>query len=460
MVLAARRLARDRGGDLLMLPAVGGACLLGALSSYVAYAGRPMAVLLLVVACSLLLVTLARPAVGVAVGIALYPLGILGLLGEPGWVAPTAWTALLFGLALARWEDRTASRAMAPLTPALLAVLAAALVSLAVRGEVEEALPILRSTASGAMLYVAVVAFVTSRAALAWVLAALTVVGLLVGGLALWQYASGSGDVGFFSGSGALVTRVDAGFVQPNQLAGFLVLLVPFLLAASILRVPGRWLAAAAAGLAVAGIALTFSRSALIALLVIPLFFLRPRWSLLLGPAVAALLVLSGPDVLKERFSTLSEDGSDIATRVDFWRAGVSIFSDHPLLGVGPGGFADAYSESRLPGKQFLPHTIFEPPPHAHNLAINTGAEQGLLGLAALALLVVAAVRVARRARAGATPSAVALGRAGLAATAAFFVHNAFDVTMLETTGTVYLALMGLMTTATHITAGDEPGDG
>ena len=461
MVLAARRFAEARGADLLMVPAVAGACLLGALSSYAAYGGRPLAVLALVVAGVLVLVTLARPSVGVAVGMALYPLGVLGLLGEPGWVAPTAWTALLFGLALARWDERPAHHATGALTPALVTVLAVALVSLAAGGQVDEALPILRSMASGAMLYIAVVAFVDGRSALAGILAALTFVGLLVGGLALSQYASGGGGgVGFFSGTGALVTRVDAGFAQPNQLAGFLVLLVPFLLAACILRAPGRWIAAAATVLAVLGIALTFSRSALIALVVIPLFFVRPRVSLLLAPVVAVLLVLGGPDVLKERFSTLSTDGSDIATRADFWRAGITIFSDHPLLGVGPGGFPDAYSQARLPGKEFLPATIFEPPPHAHNILINTGAEQGLLGVAALALLVVAAVRVARRARTGATRWAVAMGRAGLAATTAFFVNNLFDVTMLETTGTIYLALMGLVTAATGIAPAEGAGDG
>jgi len=461
MLTAARRLARDRRGELLMIPALAGACLLSALSAFAAYGDQPFVVPGLVLAAMLMLVTLARAAVGVAVGIALYPLGVLGFIGQPGWAAATAWTVLLFGLAIVRRVDRIPLRASRSLMLPILGVLVVALISLAASGEVAEALPVLRSTAAGAMLYVAIITFVTTRTSVAWVLGVLTLVGLLVGGLAVWQFASGrGGDVGFFTGSGALVTRVAAGFEQPNQLAGFLVMLVPFLIAALILRVPARWLGAAALVVAVTGIVLTFSRSALVALLVVPLFFLRVRWTLVLAPFAAVLLVLSAPDVLTERFSTLSADGTDIATRVDFWRAGITIFVEHPLLGVGPGGYAEAYSEARLPGKQFLPGTLFEPPPHAHNLLINTGAEQGLLGLSALVALIAGALAVAGRARIGSTIWAVTLGRAGLGSTAAFLIHNSFDVTLLETTGTVFLALLGLVTAAAGLVADESRRDG
>jgi O-antigen ligase len=71
------------------------------------------------------------------------------------------------------------------------------------------------------------------------------------------------------------------------------------------------------------------------------------------------------------------------AERLAHWIAGLHMFFDHPLLGVGIGNYPDAY-----------PHyfvTIFtDPLGHAHNYYINIAAETGSIGLIAYLLFLLA----------------------------------------------------------------------
>ncbi|MGI8574700.1 MAG: O-antigen ligase family protein [Egibacteraceae bacterium] len=458
MLLAVRRPARDWFAIAALPGAAAAACIFTAASMYAAFIGWPFVGLSLVIAGVLVVVTLSRPPVGVGAAVVLFGLSPLGLTGSPAWLLPTAWSAFVFGLALTGAGDREGGRTALPrLAVLVIALLMVAMVSAAASNHAGDAIPIVRPVLAGLMLFVAATTFVRGRDDVACVLAGVTTTAIIVGGFTVWEYVSGAaGDTGFLTTTGAVVTRVSAGFGSPNQLAGFLVLLLPGVVAGMVLAPRGRLVGAAAIVLTVAGVYVTFSRGALIALVVIPLFFIPLRWSLLLVPVAAALLLLSGPALLKERFGTLSEDGSEVATRADFWRAGVTMFGQHPLAGVGPGGFPEAYSESRLPGKQFLPGTLFKPPPHAHNLLINTAAEQGLLGLGALIAALVSATQMAGRLRRRSVPWVRLLGRAYLAMLAAFMVHNLFDVTLLEATMTVFLGLLGLLSAVAAIDAAAE----
>lgn len=107
-----------------------------------------------------------------------------------------------------------------------------------------------------------------------FVIRGLSAIALQVGGYAKFLYLSGDGGgTGFFVGAGTLVTRVAFASGSPNHVAGFPLLFVPFA-AAVLYRGPGRLLDGLALVLSVVGVYVTFSRAALIAVAVIPLFFI------------------------------------------------------------------------------------------------------------------------------------------------------------------------------------------
>jgi O-antigen ligase len=61
------------------------------------------------------------------------------------------------------------------------------------------------------------------------------------------------------------------------------------------------------------------------------------------------------------------------SVRYGYWRAGVSIFAEHPLVGVGLDNFADFYASKKLPEDQEARR--------AHNDYIQLAAETGLIGI-------------------------------------------------------------------------------
>lgn len=69
----------------------------------------------------------------------------------------------------------------------------------------------------------------------------------------------------------------------------------------------------------------------------------------------------------------------------------VRIFGENPLLGVGPGGFQDAYADARPP---LSPEEVTSP----HSVLFDWGATLGLFGVAWCALLVLVALRAGRNA--------------------------------------------------------------
>jgi O-antigen ligase len=267
-----------------------------------------------------------------------------------------------------------------------------------------------------------------------------------VGGRAILEYRSGAGaDVGFATSTGTVVGRATAGFPQPNQLGGFLVLMIPLTIGGAALFPRLRPALAVAALIAAAGVYASFSRAGLLALLTIPLVFLRRR-AILLVPVAAVALALLGPELLAERFATLTTSGSELATRQDYWRAAVTLWSDHPLTGIGLGGYPGGYAALPTPGRQFLPTTVLQPPPHAHNVFLNALAEEGVVGLGALVALfgtaLVAAWRLAREH----DPVRRTVGTTAVATLIAFIVHNIADVTLFETETALFLwVVLGLI---------------
>jgi O-antigen ligase len=425
---------------------LGAAAMAGALTPAVGwYTGRPLLVPAALAMAVLAVIVVERPAVGLGFAFLTVPLGNLGVAGHPTWAFGLAWT--VFVLAAVLWE-RTGARAVTggpPLALALIAHLAVLFVGFAVARDATSAYPELRSPVTGFLLFLAMALGIRTRADMRWVLGGIAASVALVGAVAAREYLSGVTTGPAFYVAGQLVPRAAAGFGHPNALGGFFVLMLPFAVVAAVLERRGRWAYAAAAAVGAYGLYCTFSRGALIALLVLPLFFIRWRTLVALVPVGVLLGFELIPGVLRERFATLTRQGSELATRVDFWRAALDIWERHPLAGVGLGGFPQAYAASDLPNRAFLPDSFVVPPPHAHNLELQILATQGLLGLFAFGAVVLLAVRAARRLRTSPDRWSRRLGAASLASVAAFLVHNQLDVTLLEGTGIYFWALLGVL---------------
>ncbi len=434
----------------------------GVLFALSAFAIHPLAFPLVAGVGALALVTLSRPEIGIAAALVLVPLGNLAFGYDadslPNWLPITGWSAFLFAVAVARGRHRTAAdRGLRGLGALVLAYLVLTVVAaVTVTETLEDAFPVVRSLTSGLLLLGAIALTIRTRQQVQWILGGAALSIALVGGYACWQYATGAAtSSGFLTSSGSLVSRAEGAFAQPNQLGGYLLLLLPFAIAGAATSARGRLLFAAAALLGVLGIYVSFSRGALVALIVIPFVFARGRQLL----AVALVLALAGaiatPSLLEERFVTLTASGPEVTSRVDFWQTAASIWAAHPILGVGPGGFPSAYAEAPVPGKSFLPETVLEPPPHAHNVELHTLAEGGTVGFALLLTIVVVAARASIGARRSRTRWVSICGSAGLAAMLAFLVHNQFDVTLAEGTGTYFWGLLGLMGALAVIASSD-----
>lgn len=453
---AARRRLLHHASPLAWVLAAGA---LGALAMVLSYIGNPIAGPAVCAGALLVAATIARPEIGIAAWFPMVPMGLLGAQVGPQWLLSSIWALFLFSLTIVRRpvgerivgdlssaasDEQRLRHSLPALAPVLLIFVAITLVEALLDVHFSAALKPIRTIVTGTLMFFVITAFVRERAHFVWVLAGIALAAGLVGAVAINDYRTGNTTFGFYGSSGELVERVTAGFGQPNQLGGFLAILVPLTIAGALVVRAGKLLFVLAGGLALAGVYLSFSRGALLALLAIPLVFLGVRRSLLFFPVALAILLTVIPGVLKERFATLTAGGGETATRLNIWNAAEKIWSAHPVLGVGPGGFPQAYTEANIPGKAFLPSTIFQPPPHAHDLFLNLLAEQGLIGLTAFLLLLGLALAGLARARHSTERwirlTAVAL----MAMIAVFLVHNLFDVTLIEGTGQYVWALLGV----------------
>jgi hypothetical protein len=131
------------------------------------------------------------------------------------------------------------------------------------------------------------------------------------------------------------------------------------------------------------------------------------------------------------------------SNRYAYWKVALRTFGDHPVAGVGSGGFQSEWLRER---------TFREPVRDAHSLYVETPAELGLVGLALL-LALLASVAVAARRAAAAFPGPVA-------ALAAFALHAGVDWDWeLPALTLVALVLAGLvLVAATSPAASGAPG--
>jgi O-antigen ligase len=200
--------------------------------------------------------------------------------------------------------------------------------------------------------------------------------------------------------------RVYGTFGQPNPFAGYINMPLSITIAVFLL---GRdWItrtfALLGTALLLAAELLSKSRGGEIALAATVLFIvivgmprLRPIASVvaIIGLGVLGVFLTGWvPDYVflpiqkllgTSQISFTAPSAADYSTaeRLAHWIAGIHMFIDHPILGVGIGNYPDAYPQYYI--------TIFvNSLGHAHNYYINIAAETGFIGLIAFLLFLMA----------------------------------------------------------------------
>ncbi|HTU69706.1 MAG TPA: O-antigen ligase family protein [Candidatus Baltobacteraceae bacterium] len=222
---------------------------------------------------------------------------------------------------------------------------------------------------------------------------AVALITIVVTALAFVQLGLPIGETELIAGHD--VARIGGPLEGPNQLAGYLGVVVPVMLAFALLRRP---LLLELLGLPMGIIAcvMTFSRGGGAALLVAVVVMLTIRYfaaarvwvgsgAIALFAVVLALAfgVFSGAlhgtvQALFGSTGAVAFNGG-LGSRVDLWHGAYAFWRSHPLFGIGPGNF-------ELEIGRFVPGART----HANGIYFQVLAEQGIVGLIA-ALVVTAA---------------------------------------------------------------------
>jgi O-antigen ligase len=288
------------------------------------------------------------------------------------------------------------------------------------------------------LLAVALARLPWSERAIAWLYRLLAAMALVFAAVGLWQWVTKdvfwNPRVIAWNTFGPFV-RVNSLFWDPSMYGRFLVVAIVISVVLLLFQPSSRRDLAIAAAVVVLwiGLVFSFSQSSFVALMagVGLAATLAWRWRAVVAiAAIAALLVPVGfaspafQDV-GDAVASGSEDRLNRATsgRLVIVENGLRIAAENPVLGVGVGGFRDAYADQA--GLAREPEGGV-----SHTTPLTLAAETGLIGLALFAWLLVAAFLAALRGnRRGADVAGGAKIAAGAALAAIAFhalFYNAF----------------------------------
>ena len=344
-------------------------------------------------------------------------------LGLPSMIGPAAIAAIV----LLSWAG---ARRLRPRGGALVAMVVLAIIhiwlslfSVLWAGDRGVALEVARFAAIDAIVLVMVGMLVVDTDSLRLVLVAIVAAGAAMATLSVFQYLTGTFDRDYFGFATAPLANV-VGEVDSNRIAGPIgdpnffaqLLAVSAVLAIHLARHARlRWEAALlwyAGGICVTGVLFSFSRGGLFSLVVglgLTVMLEPVPIHRIIGLAVALAFVvfLVVPQDLASRLGELKQlipgvktsqnlvDDPALRGRQSEALVAVEQFRDHPLLGVGAGNYKVSYQKyaRRLGIDQRGEDRS------AHSLYLETAAEHGVVGLAALLGVVAWAMGSLRGAR-------------------------------------------------------------
>jgi O-antigen ligase len=362
------------------------------------------------------------------------------------------------------WGERPTGLATALGAISLVAI--ASLVSVINASFPDASLGPMVELAKSAVVLVLVIVLINSARDYRLAIWTLIVLGGLIAGLSVFQYLTGSFGRPFFGLAQARIMniafdvndyRISGPFGDPNFFGQALVPIFAIALERAWHESRPRLRLVAAVAVVVVPLAIifTFSRGALVALVVVGvamLFSLRPSWrAIAAGAAALAVVIILLPPGYVERTTALFETNEaavvssdpSVDQRTSILIAGLQMFYDYPVAGIGIGNFPDRYLE--YAGEIGLDHTRAAIQPHSFFLEI--AAETGLIGLIAWGVVGAFIIEIFRRARrrlaeAGERElyqmiTAYAIGLLGFY-TAGLFLHLAFARYMWVLLGVVF----------------------
>lgn len=385
------------------------------LMGFLAALGAPLTVIAAGAGAILWLGLLARPRAATVLFVALLyanvPIVAATFHGVPGLVAVGA-PLLLLGIPfmsylLVRREDPVVT----PTLGWLIAYLAVQIVSTIFSSDVQASVNVVATFASeGLLLYVLVTNAVRDWQTLRAVIVALLTVGAILGGLSVFQEVTGTYDnqyLGFAQTRelGALEPvdpdasqRLSGPIGEKNRYAQVMLILLPLaLIGFQTAKTRRTRLLAAVSGIAIlAGMLLTFSRGAGVALaallvIAIALRYVKLVHALVVGATLVVAVTVFAPQYitrvasLEAIGSVLSGASNDadgaILGRATSNLASLNVFLDYPLIGVGPGEYVARYSQEY--GNE-LGMRYRETSRRAHNMILEVAADTGIPGVVTL----------------------------------------------------------------------------
>jgi hypothetical protein len=207
--------------------------------------------------------------------------------------------------------------------------------------------------------------------------------------------AIGQVSLGLFGGTQVVTgeARASATFQNPNGLAAFLAISLPFLLYAIEHKIVTKKRALVVVPTLVAGVLATASRKGVVAMaLGFTIYLLFKRKIKYFFLLMAAYLVLGlgvvGYNVVSRRFES-EEIGHQMVSRWGAVKLGLEMFSDNPLIGLGYDGYASYFP--KYSGRSL------DRSHDAHNLFVAVLANYGLVGFFLLMGILIYPLHASRR---------------------------------------------------------------
>ena len=223
--------------------------------------------------------------------------------------------------------------------------------------------------------------------------------------------------------------RVVSTLENPNVLASYLILVIPFVIAAlagaKTMRKRAPFIICAA--FTVMCLVYTWSRGSWLGFIFacLVLFIIINKKSMVVYLGVALLVPFAPavlPETIIERFTSIGNVmDSSTSYRVSIWQGTVNMIKDHLLEGIGVGRepFKLVYPAYALSG--------IESAPHSHSLYLQICAESGLIGLVIFACVIFFFLQLCFTAIKSGEPGLKLTASAGMCAAAGFMLNGFTD---------------------------------